>query len=138
MQTALVCAGFFAVAYLTRQLAQRLAYQERQARTNRQAARTQTQVNSLIVANLSEGVVVVDRHYQVRMANPAACEMLGLPAPLACITCCIPSGRRCRTMVDRTYASGQSPDQRAPPAGSGPKPNRLVGTHLAHHQHGRR
>nr|WP_174862845.1 HAMP domain-containing sensor histidine kinase [Comamonas jiangduensis] len=111
MQTALVCAGFFAVAYLTRQLAQRLPLLIGQARTNRQAARTQTQVNSLIVANLSEGVVVVDRHYQVRMANPAACELLGLPAPLGLHDLLHPEWQALRTMVDQTYASSQSLSQ---------------------------
>ena len=111
MQTALVCAGFFAVAYLTRQLAQRLAYQERQARTNRQAARTHAQVNSLIVTNLSEGVVVVDRHYQVRMANPAACELLGLPAPLGLHDLLNPEWQSLRDMVDQTFTGNQSLSQ---------------------------
>ena len=111
MQTALVCAGFFAVAYLTRQLAQRLAYQERQARTNRQAARTQAQVNGVIIANLSEGIVVVDNRYQVRMANPAACELLGLPAPLGLHDLQHGDWQALRDMVDQTFASNQALSQ---------------------------
>lgn len=83
MQTALVCAGFFVTAYLGHLLTQRLAYQEKQTRQSRQAARTQAQVNSLIIDNLTEGVVVIDEDFKVRMANPAACELLGLPAPVS-------------------------------------------------------
>lgn len=111
MQTALVCAGFFAVTYLTRQLAQRLAYQERQARTSRHAAQTHAQVNSLIIANLTEGVLVVDSAYQVRMANPAACELLGLPAPLALHDLCHTEWLPLRDMVDQTYATNQALSQ---------------------------
>lgn len=122
MQTALVCAGFFAVAYLTRQLAQRLAYQERQARTSRQAARIQAQVNGLIIANLSEGVLVVDNSYQVRMANPAACELLGLPAPRALHDLQHSDWAALRDMVDQTFASTQALSQHIHlmPAGQSP------------------
>ncbi|WP_284336981.1 sensor histidine kinase [Comamonas sp. NoAH] len=111
MQTALVCAGFFAVTYLTHQLSQRLADQERQARINRQAARAQAQVNSLIVANLSEGVLVLDKDYAVRMANPAACEMLDMPAPLGLHNLLHANWKALRDMVDQTFASGQPMSQ---------------------------
>lgn len=111
MQTALVCAGFFAVTYLTRQLAQRLAYQEHQAHTNRQAARTQAQVNSLIVANLSEGVLVLDKDYRIRMANPAACELLGFPLPLGIYDLQHTDWQALRDLVDQTYADGQALSQ---------------------------
>lgn len=111
MQTALVCAGFFAVSYLTRQLAQRLAYQERQARASRQTARIQAQVNGLIIANLSEGVLVVDHSHQVRMANPAACELLGLPSALALHDLHHSDWQALRDMVDQTFASTQALSQ---------------------------
>lgn len=111
MQTALVCAGFFAVAYLTHQLAQRLAYQERQARASRQSARTQAQVNALIVANLTEGIVVVDNSYQVRMANPAACELLGISTPLGLHDLQHGNWQPLREMVDQTFAHNQALSQ---------------------------
>lgn len=111
MQTALVCSGFFAVAYLTRQLAVRLAFHERQARTNRQAARTQAQVNSLIVAHLAEGVLVVNQHYQVSMSNPAACELLGMPAPLGLHDLHHADWQPLRDLVDQTFASHQALSQ---------------------------
>lgn len=122
MQTALVCAGFFAVAYLTRQLAQRLAYQERQTRTSRQAARLQAQVNGLIIANLSEGILVVDNNYQVRMANPAACELMGVPTPLALHDLRHHDWQALRDMVDHTFASTQALSQHIHlmPASQGP------------------
>ena len=108
MQTALLCTGFFAVAYLTRQLAQRLGYQERQARQHRLAATMQAQVNSLIIEHLSEGVLVLDAQFQVRMANPAACELLGLPQPLALQTLQDHAAwQPLRHMVDYSFAHSQ-------------------------------
>ena len=106
LQTALVCAGFFAIAYLAHMLGQRLAYQERQTRQSRQAARTQAQVNSLIIDNLSEGVLVVDDAFRVRMANPAACELLGLPAPVSLQDLYSePAWQPLRDMVTQSYAT---------------------------------
>ena len=123
MQTALVCAGFFAVAYLTRQLSLRLAYQERQARQSRQAARTHAKVNSLIIANLSEGVLVVDAEQQVRLANPAACELLGLPPPLALHNLHdMALWQPLRDMVAHTYASGQAQSQHVHLLAEGERP----------------
>lgn len=77
MQAALVCAGYFVVAYLTHHLAQRLAWQERLARKNHRIARTQGELNSLIIDKLAEGVLVVDQHLRVQQANPAALQLLG-------------------------------------------------------------
>ena len=111
MQTALVCGAFFAVAYLTRQLAARLAFQERQSRANRQAARTQAQVNSLIVANLTEGVLVIDHAYHVRMANPAACELLGVTHGVAPRDLHLPQWQALRDMVDNTFVSAKPLNQ---------------------------
>jgi two-component system, NtrC family, sensor histidine kinase PilS len=77
LQAALTGTGLFVVAYLTNQLATRLARQERIAHTNAMAARAQTQVNQLVVDALSDGVLVVDANGVVRTANPAARAMLG-------------------------------------------------------------
>lgn len=107
VQTALVCAVFFVVAYLTHQLSLRLAQQELQAQQHRQAARMQALVNSLIIDHLSEGVVVVGQDYQVRMTNPAACELLGLPQPLGLYDLHHPDWQALRDLIDQTYASSQ-------------------------------
>lgn len=127
MQTALVCAGFFAVAYLTRQLAQRLADQERLARTNRLAAQTHAQVNSLIIAHLTEGVLVVDNTYQVHMVNPAACELLGLPTSMVLHDLNPSQWLPLREMVDHTYASAQALSQHVQLLATG---QRATGLHV--------
>jgi two-component system, NtrC family, sensor histidine kinase PilS len=77
LQAALTGTGLFLVAYLTNQLAMRLARQERIARSSAMAARAQTQVNQLVIDTLSDGVLVVDGNGVVRTANPAARAMLG-------------------------------------------------------------
>lgn len=76
LQSGLTGTGFFVVAFLANQLAQRLAREEARAQSSQAAARTQAQVNELIIESLSEGVLVVDRHGVVRNANPAAQGML--------------------------------------------------------------
>lgn len=112
LQTALVCTGFFAIAYLSRQLAMRMAYHEHQSRQSRQSARTHAQVNSLIIANLSEGVMVVDANSQVRLSNPAACELLGLATGQTAHNLYDEtSWQPLRDMVHYTYASGQPMEQ---------------------------
>ena len=76
LQSALTGTGFFLVAFLANQLALRLAREEALAQSSQAAARTQAQVNELIIESLSEGVLVVDMHGVVRNANPAAQSML--------------------------------------------------------------
>jgi two-component system, NtrC family, sensor histidine kinase PilS len=76
LQSGLTGTGFFLVAFLASQLSQRLAREEARAQSSQAAARTQAQVNELIIESLSEGVLVVDRHGVVRNANPAAQGML--------------------------------------------------------------
>jgi two-component system sensor histidine kinase PilS (NtrC family) len=70
---------FFILAYLANQLASRL---EREEQTNRQVqslARTQEQVNQLIIDAMPSGIVVVGREAQIFGSNPAARTLLGLP-----------------------------------------------------------
>lgn len=81
MQTAMVCAGYFMVVYLTHHLAQRLALQERLARQNHRMARMQAEINALIISRLSEGVLVVDSGLTIQQANPAALHLLGYVRP---------------------------------------------------------
>jgi two-component system, NtrC family, sensor histidine kinase PilS len=76
LQSGLSGIGFFVIAFLANQLAQRLAREEALAQKSQAAARTQAQVNELIIESLTEGVLVVDRHGVVRNANPAAQGML--------------------------------------------------------------
>ena len=84
LQAGLGGIGFFLVALLANQLAARLAREELLAKSSQAAARTQAQVNELVIESLSEGVMVVDMHGVVRNANPAAKAMvLGETTPQA-------------------------------------------------------
>jgi len=76
LQTALTSTGFFMVAFLANQLAARLAREEAVAQSSQAAARSQAQVNELVIEGMSEGVLVVDQHGVVRNTNPAAQAML--------------------------------------------------------------
>lgn len=79
-QTALICTGYFAMAYLTHQFARRLAWQERRARQNLQTAQSHAAVNTLIIDKLSEGILVIDRTGHIHLANPAARQLLNAEA----------------------------------------------------------
>lgn len=76
LQSALSGTGLFLVAFLANQLAARLAREEMLSRSSQVAARSQAQVNELVIESLSEGVMVVDIHGVVRNANPAAKTMV--------------------------------------------------------------
>jgi two-component system sensor histidine kinase PilS (NtrC family) len=77
LQTAITGTGYFLIALLAHQLSVRLAREEALAETSQSAARTQAEVNALIIETLSDGVLVVDKHLQVWAANPAARALLG-------------------------------------------------------------
>lgn len=76
LQTGLTGTGFFLVAFLANQLAARLAREEAVAQSSQAAARSQAQVNELVIERMSEGVLVVDQHGVVLNTNPAAQAML--------------------------------------------------------------
>jgi two-component system sensor histidine kinase PilS (NtrC family) len=85
-QAGLTGFGLFVIAALASELSTRLAREERSARGSLELARQQAQLNRLVIEEMSEGVMVVDRQGRVRTANPAARRLLsaqGLvpPAP---------------------------------------------------------
>ncbi len=80
LQAGLTGVGMFAVALLANGLAARLVREEQQARRSQLAARTQIQVNELVVEALGDGVLVVDGNGIVRAVNPAARRLLGSAA----------------------------------------------------------
>lgn len=89
-QAGLAGAGLFMVALLASELAQRLAREERAARNSLELARQQTLLNRVVIEEMADGVLVVDRRGRVRAINPAARLLLGpagmamsVPAPLA-------------------------------------------------------
>ncbi len=75
--TGLAGLGYFVVALLAAELAERLAGEQRAARGSLAYARQQSMLNQLVIDELREGVLVVDREGQVRAANPAARALLG-------------------------------------------------------------
>jgi len=79
MQAGLAGSGLFAVALLAGELAGRLAREERTARGSLEIARRQAQLNRLVLEEMQDGVLVVDRAGRVRAANPAARALLGEP-----------------------------------------------------------
>ena len=73
-------AALFAVTALLRALSSRLAQQERLARTRGRDLRNQLAINRLVIAQMEQGVIVVDQTTFVRANNRAARLMLGLAA----------------------------------------------------------
>lgn len=73
-------AALFAVTALLRALSARLAQQERLARTRGRDLHNQLAINRLVIAQMEQGVIVVDRSTHVRANNRSARRMLGLEA----------------------------------------------------------
>ena len=69
--------GRVVVVLLAGELAGRLAREERHARGSLELARQQARLNRLVLEEMQEGVLVVDRRGRVRAANPAALALLG-------------------------------------------------------------
>lgn len=105
LQAALTGTGYFIVAYLVHQLAVRLTTVQQAAQLSQMAARAQEAVSARIIQNLADGVVVLDRDDVVRMANPAALQLLSHDAPTAVpfALASIPDWGPLVAMVQRTF-----------------------------------
>ena len=79
-QAGLTGAAMLTIAYLTSEMADRLARQEVTARKSLVLAREQAQLNELMIEEMQDGVMVVDPALRVRAANPAARALIGAPA----------------------------------------------------------
>jgi two-component system sensor histidine kinase PilS (NtrC family) len=118
LQSGLAGLGFFIITLLSGELAARLAREEQSARGSLELARQQAQLNRLVIEEMVDGVLVVDRALRVRAANPAARALLveqGLapPAPF--------------TLADRAAWDGLRREvQGALDAGSWPEAGRDV------------
>ena len=75
-QAGLAGSGFFVITVLAGELAGRLAREELAARGSLQLARQQAQLNRLVIEEMQDGVLVVDRGGRVRAANPSARKLL--------------------------------------------------------------
>jgi len=81
-QAGLVGSGLFALGLLASEMASRLAREEQTARGSMAFARQQAELNRLVIDEMQEGVLVVDRRGRVRAANPAARALLGAHQPV--------------------------------------------------------
>ncbi|MEC5387592.1 ATP-binding protein [Uliginosibacterium sp. H3] len=77
-RTGITCLGYFAVALLARLLARRALENEALASQRGAALQRQVRVNSRIIEDMQDGVVVVDVVGLVRQINPRAVELLGV------------------------------------------------------------
>jgi len=75
-QAGLAGSGFFVITVLAGELAGRIAREESSARGSLEMARQQAQLNRLVIEEMEDGVLVVDRGGKVRAANPAARRLL--------------------------------------------------------------
>ena len=69
--------GLFFVALLAGELSMRLAHEERTARDSRERARQQAPLARLVIEDMQDGVLVVDRQLRVRAANPVGAPAAG-------------------------------------------------------------
>jgi two-component system sensor histidine kinase PilS (NtrC family) len=84
LQSGLAGLGLFMITLMAGELAGRLAREEKAARGSLELARQQAQLNRLVIQEMADGVLVVDRQSRVRAANPAARALLvsqGLSPP---------------------------------------------------------
>jgi two-component system sensor histidine kinase PilS (NtrC family) len=82
LQPGLVAIGCFAAAGVTSWLAQRVATNERLARQRGRELETQTRVNQLVIQDMHDGIVVLDRDGRVVQFNPQAQRLLRAQALL--------------------------------------------------------
>jgi two-component system sensor histidine kinase PilS (NtrC family) len=108
--------GYFAVAWLSAELAERLAGEQLAAQGSRAYARQQSALNQLVIDELREGVLVLDREGIVRAANPAARALLGRQQAVAATTfhlAEVPAWGELQAAVERAWQQGPQGQERA-------------------------
>jgi two-component system sensor histidine kinase PilS (NtrC family) len=81
LQSGLYGAAFFAVVLVVNRMAAKLIGQEELASRRGVEINVQQAVNKLVMANIGDGILVIDPDDQVLAGNPAAQQMLGLVGP---------------------------------------------------------
>ncbi|MEO7056229.1 MAG: ATP-binding protein [Caldimonas sp.] len=112
-QAGLAGSGFFVITVLAGELAGRLAREELSARGSLELARQQAQLNRLVIEEMADGVLVVDRAGKVRAANPAARRLLApqgtsRAAPFQLRG--VPAWGALVKVVERAFADGAWPE----------------------------
>ncbi len=112
-QAGLTGSGFFVITILAGELAGRLAREELSARGSLELARQQAQLNRLVIEEMEDGVLVVDRAGKVRAANPSARRLLApegtsRPAPFQLRG--VPAWGALVAAVERAFAEASWPE----------------------------
>jgi two-component system, NtrC family, sensor histidine kinase PilS len=113
-QAGLTGMGLFVIAVLAGELAGRLAKEELTAKGSLELARQQAQLNRLMIEEMQDGVLVVDKKGRVRAANPAARRLL---APQGMCRAApfrmrgVPDWDRLVSAVDRALLDGHAPEE---------------------------
>lgn len=113
MQAGIAGGGVLTIAMLAGQLSDRLARQEVTARSTLELARQQARLNRLMIEEMQDGVMVVDRDGRVQAANPAALQLIGAPAArrfMAFDLHQLSAWQPLREALVRGYASGVWPE----------------------------
>jgi len=77
-QVGLYCAAFFIIIVAINRLADRLIKQESLAQGRGKALQVQQAINRLVIEDMDDGILVVDRNGRILTGNPAAERLLGL------------------------------------------------------------
>jgi two-component system sensor histidine kinase PilS (NtrC family) len=113
LQSGLAGSGMFVITLLAGELAGRLAREELAARGSLELARQQAQLNRVVIEEMADGVLVVDRRLRVRAANPAARALLvdqGLSPPAPFVLQGPPSWLALQQAVEAALDQGEWPD----------------------------
>ena len=111
-QAGLAGAGLFLIALLASELSQRLAREERSARSSLELARQQTLLNRLVIEEMTEGVLVIDRQGSLRAINPEGRQLLGADGALMTLPCPLddlPALQPLHNAVQQAYVQGRWP-----------------------------
>ena len=113
MQAGIAGGGVLTIAMLAGQLSDRLVRQELAARSTLELARQQARLNRLMIEEMQDGVMVVDRDGRVQAANPAALQLIGAPKARRFMPFDLhhlPAWAPLREALARGYASGVWPE----------------------------
>jgi two-component system, NtrC family, sensor histidine kinase PilS len=112
-QAGLASSGLFIITVLAGELAGRLAREELTARGSLEMARQQAQLNRLVIEEMQDGVLVVDRRGRVRAANPAVRRLLapsGMCRPAPFQLRGVQAWEALVKTVERAFAEGAWPE----------------------------
>jgi len=112
-QAGLAGIGVFMIALLASEFSGRLVREEMAARGSLEIARQQAQLNRLVIEEMSDGVLVVDRRARVRTANPAARALLaadGLTEPAPFPLHSNDAWSALQAAVERAFEQGSWPE----------------------------